>query len=341
MLLLVLMIPAARIGVAEGQPIRKISFPEEEFVLLTGEKGILKLDIQPRDASNQTLFYKSNDQTIATVRKDGTIVAWRPGSCLVTAEAMDGSAASVRIPVRVIGFRLSEEQKHVKVTERQTCEIILPAQYNNARYYIRKAGYPNLLMEKLTEDSGWYEVNQKEVLNEETGETELLPVIRFDPIREGSADIDLRDMEGTYGAGTKEIIRVRVDASAMYGTKAFPQLNYAKALKNAKEMIGQTVCVQGTLTEILTEDGVVYKVATKGKDGNAVLAKIPEAYEDMPPMETGKWVRIYGTWMEPRVYETETGEAGTELWVMVEKINDRILNEKLELTRYQMSGEKK
>lgn len=53
----------------------------------------------PTDATNKTVTYKSNNETIATVAPDGTVKALKPGEFTLTATASSGKSATATIKV--------------------------------------------------------------------------------------------------------------------------------------------------------------------------------------------------------------------------------------------------
>lgn len=55
--------------------------------------------LEPTDATNKTVTYKSSNETIATVATDGTVKAIKPGTVTITATASSGKSATATITV--------------------------------------------------------------------------------------------------------------------------------------------------------------------------------------------------------------------------------------------------
>lgn len=66
------------------------------------EKYLLKTFVLPSDATNQTLKYSSNNNSIAIVDPKGEIIGKKEGNCIVTVSTTDGSKKEVKVNVKVL-----------------------------------------------------------------------------------------------------------------------------------------------------------------------------------------------------------------------------------------------
>lgn len=77
---------------------------EEDYVnLKPGETYQMKLTVLPENVQSKEITYRSSNQEVADVNKDGLVTAGKEGDAVITAEAADGSGTSLLFPVRVLG----------------------------------------------------------------------------------------------------------------------------------------------------------------------------------------------------------------------------------------------
>ena len=76
-------------------PVKSISFSKTEQSVNKKNKLLLKAIIDPWDASNQKLDWKSSDETIATVSNTGNVTAIKPGKTEVSVITNDGSKTAI------------------------------------------------------------------------------------------------------------------------------------------------------------------------------------------------------------------------------------------------------
>ena len=83
------------------QPVKKITI-DEVPVIYAGDSAKLTAHVEPADASNPALTFKSANEKVLTVDADGTITALKYGEANVIAESTDGSKRQARIKVKVM-----------------------------------------------------------------------------------------------------------------------------------------------------------------------------------------------------------------------------------------------
>lgn len=71
-------------------PVTGVTLDKTELSLLTGETGTLTATVQPDTATDKSVTWASDDQTVATVDQSGTVTAVAPGTATVTATTADG-----------------------------------------------------------------------------------------------------------------------------------------------------------------------------------------------------------------------------------------------------------
>ena len=91
-------------------PVGSVSLPGEAQIL-PGAKKKLTATIAPSSASDKTLTWDSDDETVAKVAADGTVTALKTGTANITATATNGKAASclVRVTDRATGVTIATE----------------------------------------------------------------------------------------------------------------------------------------------------------------------------------------------------------------------------------------
>lgn len=84
------------------QGIQSIAFDDTALTLYVGESHRMTYVIKPATASDTTLKWSTSDSKIATVDASGYITAKNTGSCVITAQAADGSGVFTTCSVTVM-----------------------------------------------------------------------------------------------------------------------------------------------------------------------------------------------------------------------------------------------
>ena len=94
------------------QLVTGITLSETSLSLITGASETLTAIVVPSNASNPAVAWENNNESIATVDQTGKVTAVSPGSCIITATAVDGSGVKAECQVTVIqlviGITLSQ-----------------------------------------------------------------------------------------------------------------------------------------------------------------------------------------------------------------------------------------
>lgn len=95
---------SASVQVTVVQPVKKIGLDEKNVILAPGTFWQMSFRALPEDATDQTVLWNSDTETVAAVDESGRITAVGAGSCTVTGTAADGSKAQAQIRVTVKEF---------------------------------------------------------------------------------------------------------------------------------------------------------------------------------------------------------------------------------------------
>ncbi len=130
------------VTVAASQPVTKIENANEpeELSLLTGQTVQTRWNVQPADATDKTLTFKSRHPRVVTVDANGVVTAMGRGTATVEATAKDGSRkqGSVRITViqPVTGVEVQQQRYYVQWgRSSQIRAIVQPRNANNQQVY--------------------------------------------------------------------------------------------------------------------------------------------------------------------------------------------------------------
>lgn len=92
---------AAPVQVTVIQPVAKIETAEKNLTLAAGETAQIACTVLPENATDKTVLWSSDKETVAVVDASGVITAVGAGKCTITGTANDGSKVKVQIKVTV------------------------------------------------------------------------------------------------------------------------------------------------------------------------------------------------------------------------------------------------
>ena len=110
-------------------PVTGVKLNKDSLTLQERGSDTLTATVEPADATNQDVTWKSSDTSIATVSADGTVTAISAGTATITATAKDGSGVSASCTLTVTHGKMVQTPKKdatctVDGTEEYwTCEI--------------------------------------------------------------------------------------------------------------------------------------------------------------------------------------------------------------------------
>lgn len=81
--------------------VKTIKLSKNKVTLINGKNCTLKATITPKNATNKKVTWKSSNKNVATVDKNGKVVAKRRGTCTITVSATDGSGVNAVCKVTV------------------------------------------------------------------------------------------------------------------------------------------------------------------------------------------------------------------------------------------------
>ena len=82
-------------------PVQSITLSETRMNLVATVNHQITAEVLPEDATNKKLTWSSSNENVATVDQDGLISPIAKGSCVITAEAVDGSGVKAQANVAV------------------------------------------------------------------------------------------------------------------------------------------------------------------------------------------------------------------------------------------------
>lgn len=119
------------------QPVTGITLDQNTVTLNTKDTRTLVVTVGPSDASNQSVTWKSNDVTIATVDDSGIITGVKAGQAVIAVTTVDGNftaTCAVTVLQPVTGISLNKTETVLKVNESMVLQItITPEDATNKR----------------------------------------------------------------------------------------------------------------------------------------------------------------------------------------------------------------
>ena len=165
------------------QPVKKVTFADAPYVY-NGETAQLSWTIEPENASNPVLQFKSSNEKILTVDENGVVTGVAGGDAFVNAITTDGSKRQARVKVKVMqhvtGVRMKRHTAYVDLNMTSPATAILlpenakninrniswesadtnvatvePEKKNPSRAMIHGAGNGETVVTGTTEDGGF------------------------------------------------------------------------------------------------------------------------------------------------------------------------------------------
>lgn len=110
------------------QPVKKVTFADAPYVY-NGETAQLSWTIEPENASNPKLQFKSSSEKVLTVDENGVVTGVSGGDAFVTAVTTDGSKRQAKVKVRVLqhvtGVHMKRHTAYVDLNQTSPTTAIL------------------------------------------------------------------------------------------------------------------------------------------------------------------------------------------------------------------------
>lgn len=113
-------------------PVKSVSIKQKNVTLEVGDSKRMEVTINPKNASNKNLTWKSDNPSIATVNENGRIEAIYGGTCTVTGTTNDGSNKSVSVSVFVPSMSCSVTERYLTLGQDTKFSVYLYTNNKNA-----------------------------------------------------------------------------------------------------------------------------------------------------------------------------------------------------------------
>ena len=84
-------------------PVSAVSFNKDTLELVEGKTATLICTVSPDNATDKSLTWKSSNESVATVDKNGLVTAIAPGNCTITVTSNNGKTDECRVTVEKAG----------------------------------------------------------------------------------------------------------------------------------------------------------------------------------------------------------------------------------------------
>ena len=123
------------------QPVKKILLSEASVNLAPGTTWKLKATVEPANASNKNVIWKSTNEKIAVIESDGTIKGLKKGKTKIVATAADGSKINSSVSVNVSEYDFvftKNDPQIVRIDDFKNLNVEATAKNNNVIVEFKK-----------------------------------------------------------------------------------------------------------------------------------------------------------------------------------------------------------
>lgn len=259
---------ACEVTVSDGDPnipVTDVKFPEGEILISEGGKYDLKVIIEPTNGYITNLDYTSGDESIATINKNGEILAIKEGKTDIRLNVNDGDFT---------------DQITVNVTKKQVnSQLFFPVDsitFNKPLLILEVGADPVPLS---------FEIKPSNALSDnlvwESSDPTVVSVNQgiVSPLKVGKADITVRSIDGVPGMMTIEVIEKNIPVSGIeILNNSTTDANYDEKTKTFSLKVNESAQILASVKpDDATNKDVIYKsdketVATVNENGyiNAV-----------------------------------------------------------------------
>lgn len=181
---------SATCTVTVKQPVTRISL-SKKATMYTGKKLTLKAKVNPANASNKALTWKSSNTKIAKVASNGVVTGVKAGTVKITATAKDGSRKSATCTVTV-------RQSVSKITLSKT-NVVLPKK--GSSYNVRVTVAPkNAYNKNVTVKSAKTKVAKASASTVKSGKT-----VKITAVKKGTTKVVFTAKDGSKKSATCKV----------------------------------------------------------------------------------------------------------------------------------------
>ena len=181
---------SATCTVTVKQPVTSISL-SKKATMYTGKKLTLKAKVNPANASNKALTWKSSNTKIAKVASNGVVTGVKAGTVKITATAKDGSRKSATCTVTV-------RQSVSKITLSKT-NVVLPKK--GSSYNVRVTVAPkNAYNKNVTVKSAKTKVAKVSASTVKSGKT-----VKITAVKKGTTKVAFTAKDGSKKSATCKV----------------------------------------------------------------------------------------------------------------------------------------
>lgn len=181
---------SATCTVTVKQPVTRISL-SKKATMYTGKKLTLKAKVNPANASNKALTWKSSNTKIAKVASNGVVTGVKAGTVKITATAKDGSRKSATCTVTV-------RQSVSKITLSKT-NVVLPKK--GSSYNVRVTVAPkNAYNKNVTVKSANTKVVKVSASTVKSGKT-----VKITAVKKGTTKVAFTAKDGSKKSATCKV----------------------------------------------------------------------------------------------------------------------------------------
>ena len=212
----------ARAVVHVQQPVKKVSFKDAPAVYV-GESAQLSWKIEPADATNQAVSFKSANEGIVKVDQDGKVTGVKAGETYVTVITKDGSNRQAKVKVKVFqhvtGVHMKRSIAYIDLnTSSTTTAILEPSRYVNTNMTWKSADPSVATAEPAGKETCKVSIyGLKKGTTTVTGTTEDGGHKASITVKVGDWENSLKWIEGKFGARGQFYFQVR-NVSDLYIT---------------------------------------------------------------------------------------------------------------------------
>ena len=212
----------AKATVHVQQPVKKVTFKDAPAVYV-GESAQLSWKIEPADATNQAVSFRSANEGIVKVDKDGKVTGVKAGETYVTVVTKDGSNRQARVKVKVFqhvtGVHMKRSIAYIDVnTTSATTAILEPSRYVNPNMTWKSADPSVATAEPAGKETSRVNIHGlKKGTTTVTGTTEDGGHKASITVKVGDWENSLKWIEGVFGARGQFRFRVK-NVSDLYIT---------------------------------------------------------------------------------------------------------------------------